>query len=107
MIPNRFNLPTVEDELNGALYPIPGPGGASRQHSRAFRVRGGGCRSGPAFRAWPESRSQPMFAPGGVSTSPAAVLDSAEVCRRWSDPELLRQSIEDQIDFEASDYLLH
>ena len=36
-----------------------------------------------------------------------SVLDSAEVCRRWSDPELLRQSIEDQIDFEASDYVLH
>ena len=36
-----------------------------------------------------------------------AVLDSAEVCRRWSEPELLRQSIEDQIDYEASDYLLH
>ena len=42
-----------------------------------------------------------MFAQGGASTSPAAVLDSAEVCRRWSDPELLRQSIEDQIDYEG------
>ena len=36
-----------------------------------------------------------------------AVFNRAEACRRWADSTVVRQSIEDKMKFEASDYIRH
>ena len=102
------------DECSAARHPIRDPDVVVSKTQRCISIVLDGV---PDARWWcPQLTRLQLIAQVSIVTDPrtarrcyvaCGVLESAEACRWWSDPEVLRRSIEDPMRLEEREYAFH